>query len=138
MISMLIGTIAGQERDDRLVVDCSGVGYSVAIGKRDRKACEVHGKRVHIHCRQVWHEATGPALFGWLSERDRAFFDDLVRLEGIGPARAAAIVDAVDVDDLTALCEQGAKAVSKRLDNVGPKLAERLVAKWGTHAHAAA
>jgi len=49
MISMLIGTVAGQERDrgakvGALVVNCNGVGYSVFVGKRDRKHVEKHGK----------------------------------------------------------------------------------------------
>jgi Holliday junction DNA helicase RuvA len=138
MISMLIGTIAGQERDDRLVVNCNGVGYSVAIGKRDRKACEQHGKLVHVYCRQTWAENGASALFGWLTESDRALFDTLLHLDGVGPGRAAKIVDVVDEDELRALCAQGVKAVSKRIDGVGPKLAASLVAKWGDHAQAAA
>jgi len=131
MISMLIGTIAGQERDDRLVVNCNGVGYSVAIGKRDRAACEQYGKLVHVYCRQTWAEATGPALFGWLSERDRALFDALLKVDNVGPVIAARVVDVVDEDELRALCAQGADAVKKRLHGVGPKTAPRLVAKWG-------
>lgn len=128
---MLIGTIAGQERDDRLVINCNGVGYSVAIGKRDRKACEVYGKQVHVYVRQTWDEANGPSLFGWLSPADRALFDALLKVENVGPVIAARVVDVVGEDELRALCAQGPAAVSKRLHGVGPKTAPRLVAKWG-------
>jgi len=131
VISMLIGTVAGQERDNRLVVNCGGVGYSVHVGKRDRKAVEVHAKAVIVYTRQVWAEALGPSLFGWLSERDRDLFDRLLRVDGIGPSRAAAIVDTVDVDDLDALIVSGdLKTIVKRIDGIGPKIAARLVEKW--------
>lgn len=134
MISMLIGTVAGQERDDRLVVDCNGVGYSVAVGKRDRKAVQVYGKRVTIYARQVWSESMGPALFGWLSERDRAFFDRVVKVEGFGPGRAAKVVDALDEDDLRAAIEtpDAAKTIAKRVDGIGVFLAARLVTTFTT------
>lgn len=131
MISLLIGTVAGQERDDRLVVNCGGVGYAVHVGKRDRKAIEVHGRAVTIYARQVWSETLGPTLFGWVTERDRNFFDRILKVDGIGPKRAAALVDAFDVDDFDSLIgTTDVKAIAKRLDGVGPKTVEKLKAEW--------
>lgn len=131
MISLLVGTVAGQERDDRLVVACGGVGYSVHVGKRDRKAVEVYGKAVTVYARQVWNEALGPSLFGWLNERDRDFFDRLLKVDGIGPKRAVALVDAFDVDDFNEIITTGdTRVIAKCLDGVGAKTIEKLKAEW--------
>lgn len=120
---MLIGTIAGQERDDRLVVACAGVGYSVTVGKRDRKHVEVPNKAVTIYARQTWDEANGPQLFGWLNERDRALFDRLVKVQGVGPKGASRVVDVFDIDDLLVT---SAAEIARRCDGIGKVLAFRI------------
>ncbi len=131
MISMLIGKICGQERKDSdVVVDCNGVGYTVKIGKRDASHVAVHGKPVTLYCRQVWSEAQGPSLFGWLNEVDREFFDQLRKIQGVGPGVAAKIVGCIDLEDFNTLLDSPPKVIAKRLDGVGEVLAKRLVEEW--------
>lgn len=131
MISMLIGTVAGQERDGRLVVSCAGVGYSVMIGKRNAKAVEVHGKAVCVYVRQTWSETAGPALHGWLDEADRALFDRLCKVENIGPSRAAKIVDVLDTASLQVFVKSDAKKLSTYVEGLGPVGAKKIIEAWG-------
>ena len=128
MISILIGTIAGQERDGRYVVECGGVGYLVTTCKRDDLHKLAHGRGVTLYVRQVWSETAGPSLYGWLGELDRYFFDRLCKVEGMGPGRAAKVVDVFDLDGIKGAAEVlTPKKVALRIDGVGPALATKIV-----------
>lgn len=131
MISMLIGTIAGQERDTvthrgtiagAVVINCCGVGYGVRLGPKDAKAV-AHGKSVTVFCRQVWRENDLPLLFGWFNERDRALFDQLLKINGCGPVTSCNVVDVFDIDELRAA---DPAAIARRVDGVGKVMAQRI------------
>jgi Holliday junction DNA helicase RuvA len=131
MISMLFGTIAGQERDTvthrgtvagAVVVNCGGVGYGVRLGPKDASTVK-HGKSVTVFCRQVFRENDLPLLFGWFNERDRALFDSLLKINGCGPVTACNVVDVFDVDELRAA---DPAAIARRVDGVGKVMAQRI------------
>lgn len=128
MISILIGTVAGQERDTgrtpgAVVVNCGGVGYAVVMGARDLKHVTAN-KPVTIFTRQVWREEKMPLLLGWFHEGARALFDVLLTINGIGPLTAANIAGIYDLDEIRAAT---AADIAKRVDGVGKTLAARVV-----------
>lgn len=124
MLSMIIGTVCGQERNGDLVVSAGGVGYSVRVPRRTLDAVGVYGKSVTLYCRQVWSESLGPSLYGWVDEEDRHTFDMLLTIDGVGPVMAARIVGAgLDIEKVTE------KDLTK-IDGVGKIIAGRVVADW--------
>ena len=124
MISMIIGTVCGQERNGDIVVNASGVGYSVRTSRKVLDAVGVYGRTVTLYCRQVWSEALGPSLYGWTDEMDRHTFDLLLTIDGVGPVMASRIVGGVDHLDVAT------EKDLMKIDGVGKIIAGRVAAEW--------
>jgi Holliday junction DNA helicase RuvA len=66
-------------------------------------------------------------LFGFIDQRDRSLFRTLIKVNGVGPKLAIAILSGMEADDI-ARCvrENNVKALTK-VPGIGAKTAERLV-----------
>src|SRR5690606_16425155 len=66
-------------------------------------------------------------LYGFLTQRERAVFRELVRIAGIGPRTALAVLSGMTADELIeAVARQGAARLT-RVPGIGKKTAERLL-----------
>ncbi|MGV8403528.1 Holliday junction branch migration protein RuvA, partial [Pseudomonas aeruginosa] len=64
-------------------------------------------------------------LYGFIGKRDRDFFRELIRLNGVGPKLALALMSSLEVDELVrAVSAQDTSALTK-VPGVGKKTAER-------------
>ena len=126
MIAHLRGTVA-ERGVDAAVIDVGGVGYAVTAHRRRPCArCPQLGRErhaVHLHPRSAdrpWQ------LFGFADADERAVFEALLAVQGVGPKVAVAILSGLPVGELVRAISGGDVARLTQIRGVGRKIAERL------------
>ena len=125
MIGRLTGRLA-QKAPDQVVLDVGGVGYLVHIPLStfyDLPEMESPASLwVHTHVRE-----DTLALYGFLTERERALFLMLLSVTGIGPRVALTVLSGIPpVELVEALRSQDVRRLVA-VPGVGKKTAERMV-----------
>jgi len=110
--------------ESEAVIDVNGVGYLVGMGGQ-ALARLTQGAEVEIHI-ETYVREDAFKLWGFLSERERAWFARLQLIQGVGAKAALAILDALGVDELESAAALGDAAAFGTARGVGPKLAARL------------
>jgi len=125
MIAYLRGTVRFK-RASRVVIDAGGVGYDVNIPVSTFYTLEKEGREaaLHIHT-HVREDAI--ALYGFKTEREKALFEKLINVSGVGPRLAVTILSGLDLDELIAALRKGDLVSLTHIPGVGRKTAERLV-----------
>jgi Holliday junction DNA helicase RuvA len=125
MIARIEGTLR-EKAPTRVVVDVGGVGYELLVSLSTYTALPDESKtvalRVHTHVRE-----DALLLFGFHSERERVVFELLIRISGVGPKLAQAILSGIAPEALVEAVRAGDVAALRAVPGVGPKTAERIV-----------
>jgi len=66
-------------------------------------------------------------LYGFSDKKERALFRELIRISGIGPKVALAVLSGMDSDGLIRAIHNGDVVMLTKLPGIGKKTAERLV-----------
>ena len=123
MIGWLQGSLHSRD-EDRLIVAVSGVGYVVHVplgaGAHLELASEIE-LHVHTHVRE-----DSLQLFGFETAQALETFETLIKVSGVGPKLAQAILGSLDPDALASAIDMGDIAVLKKVPGVGKRVAERL------------
>lgn len=125
MIVRLSGTLVSRQPPS-LVVDVHGVGYEVEAPLNVFDRLPADGEDLSILTHMVVKE-DAHTLYGFLSEADRKLFRELLKVSGIGPRLALAILSGVSGDDFALMVEAGDSQALTRLPGIGKKTAERLI-----------
>ena len=125
MIVRLSGILI-QRQPPALVVDVHGVGYEVEAPLNVFDRLPADGEPLTILTHLVVRE-DAQILYGFLSEADRSLFRELLKVSGIGPRLALAILSGVSGDDFALMVESGDAQALTRLPGIGKKTAERLI-----------
>lgn len=125
MIGRLTGTLA-EKNPPQVLVDCHGVGYEVDVPMSTFYNLPHVGERVvlltHLVVREDAH-----LLFGFLTAEERDTFRQLLKISGVGPRVALAILSGLSVQELAqAVTLQEAGRLVK-VPGIGKKTAERLL-----------
>jgi Holliday junction DNA helicase RuvA len=125
MISRLTGILAAK-RAPQVLIDCNGVGYEADVSMTTYYQLPEVGEQVSIWTHLVVRD-DAHILIGFKAESERLLFRQLIRINGVGPKLALAILSGID-DQQFALCvTNGDVAMLTRLPGVGKKTAERLI-----------
>ena len=125
MIGFLKGTV--EELTESLaVVDVNGVGYEVNIGSGT--ASEISNIKDEIKLFTYMSvKEDSMTLFGFLHKEELELFKLLIKVNGIGPKGAQAILSVMSVSDLRfAILTGDAKSIS-RAPGIGGKTAQKLI-----------
>jgi len=125
MIGRLTGTLA-EKSPPRLLVDVNGVGYEVDVPMSSFYNLPALGERVTLLTHFVVRE-DAQILFGFLTHDERATFRLLVKISGIGPRTALAILSGLSVNELAQAVSLQDSARLVKLPGIGKKTAERLL-----------
>jgi Holliday junction DNA helicase RuvA len=125
MISHLRGTLL-EKHPNQVVVDVGGVGYEVTIPVSAYSSLPEKGAEVRLHVYTHVREDT-LALFGFVSAGDKALFEKLITVSGIGPKLAVTALGGLTAPDLAAAIRSGSVEQLVRIPGVGKKTAERMV-----------
>ena len=125
MIVFVEGELLAKQTDS-VVVLCSQLGYEIKSTPRLLHSLPSVGERVRLHTHLLVREDEH-SLYGFSSAQERELFLLLMRVSGIGPKLALAMIGAQEPDALVlAIKTQDAKALSA-LPGIGKKTAERLI-----------
>jgi Holliday junction DNA helicase RuvA len=111
----------------RVLLDVAGVGYElqIPIGTFYALSAAPSGRaslHVHTHLRQ-----DSLQLFGFATEAERASFERLIGISGVGPRLALAILSGIGVDELHRAVREEDRARLCKIPGVGRKTAERVL-----------
>ena len=109
------------------VIDCSGVGYKLTVSQiTSESLASSVGKRVKLFTYLAVRE-DGIELFGFGSDEERACFNRLTSVSGVGPKAAMSILSIMTPADLAAaICTENTKAIAKA-SGIGGKTAARII-----------
>ena len=125
----MIGQLRGRltdKRPNQVLVDVAGVGYLVQVPLSTYAALgELHTEvtlLIHTHVRE-----DALSLYGFLSSREKHFFEMLLSASGVGPSLALKILSGMSVEELVPAIRGGDLARLTKIPGVGRKTAERIV-----------
>src|SRR6267143_1123239 len=122
MIGQLRGRLA-EKRPNQVLVD---VGYVVQVPLSTYAALgELHTEvtlLTHTHVRE-----DALALYGFVSSREKHFFEMLLSASGVGPALALKILSGMSVEELVPAIRGSDLARLTKIPGVGRKTAERML-----------
>ena len=125
MIGQLRGRLA-EKRPNQVLVDVGGVGYLVQVPHSTYAALgELHTEVTLLIYTHVREDTL--ALYGFVSAREKHFFELLISASGVGPALALKILSGMSVEELIPAIRGGDLARLTRIPAVGRKTAERMV-----------
>ena len=125
MIGRIHGTLVHVNPPD-ILVDAHGVGYEISVPMSTLYDLPPAGQPVTLVTHLVVRE-DAQLLYGFLTEGERTAFRALIKVSGIGPRMALAVLSGLSVDDLSrAVAEQETGRLT-RVPGVGRKTAERLL-----------
>ncbi len=125
MIAHLRGTLLATA-PGRAVVDCHGVGYDVTVSMNTFTQLPEAGQEVSLFIYTYVREEQ-IALYGFHLSEEKALFEKLLSVSGIGPKLAVNILGGMNTRDLVAAIRGGDAAKLTRMPGVGKKTAERMV-----------
>lgn len=125
MISFLEGKLA-EKHAGRAVVSVGGVGYEVLIPASTAGKLPATGKPARLFTRlHVRDDAM--VLFGFATQDERALFDLLVTVTGVGPKVALSFLSVLSPDSLRRAVASGDVGALTVVPGVGKKVAQRVL-----------
>ena len=125
----MIGRLAGllvEKNPPHLLIDCHGVGYEVDVPMSTFYNLPAAGERVTLLTHLVVRE-DAQLLYGFGTAAEREAFRHLIRISGIGPRMALAVLSGMSVSELAqTVASQQAGRLTK-IPGIGKKTAERLL-----------
>ncbi|KPY08101.1 Holliday junction ATP-dependent DNA helicase RuvA [Pseudomonas savastanoi pv. nerii] len=125
MIGRLRGSLA-EKQPPHLVLDVNGVGYELEVPMTTLYRLPHVGETVTLHTHLVVRE-DAHLLYGFYEKRERELFRELIRLNGVGPKLALALMSGLEVDELVRCVQAQDASALTRIPGVGKKTAERLL-----------
>ena len=125
MIGQIKGIIIAKQAPD-LLVDVQGIGYEVLVSLGTFFEIPEIGSAVTLHTHFVVRE-DAQLLFGFATLEERALFRQLIKVNGVGPKMALAILSGMSAGEFALAVHNNDIATLVKLPGVGKKTAERLV-----------
>ena len=125
LIGRLRGTLA-EKQPPHMILDVNGIGYEVEVPMTTLYRLPAVGEPVTLHTHLVVRE-DAQLLYGFAEKRERELFRELIRLNGVGPKLALALMSGLEVDELVRCVQAQDTSVLVRIPGVGKKTAERLL-----------
>jgi len=125
MIGRLQGKVVEKQAPD-LLVDVQGVGYEVLVSLNTFFDIPEVGAVVTLHTHFVVREDI-QQLYGFTKLSERSLFRNLIKVNGVGPKMALAILSGMSANDFAVCVHNNDTAALVKLPGVGKKTAERLL-----------
>lgn len=125
MISRITGTLI-EKSALHIVVDCHGLGYSLALPMSTFEKLPEEGTVIHLFTEHIFKEDI-QLLFGFSTLEEREIFRELIKINSIGPKLALAILSTFSITELYQVIENNDVIRLTSVPKVGKKTAERLL-----------
>ena len=125
MIGRLTGTLADKS-PPQLLIDVNGVGYEVDVPMSSFYNLPALGERVTLLTHFIVRE-DAQILFGFLTHDERQTFRLLIKITGVGPRMALALLSGLSVSELAQAVARQETGRLVKVPGIGRKTAERLL-----------
>ena len=125
MIGRLTGTLADKS-PPQLLIDVNGVGYEVDVPMSSFYNLPALGERVTLLTHFIVRE-DAQILFGFLTHDERQTFRLLIKITGVGPRMALALLSGLSVGELAQAVARQETGRLVKVPGIGRKTAERLL-----------
>lgn len=125
MIGRLTGTLL-EKHPPQVLVDVHGVGYEVDVPMSTFYNLPAVGEKLSLYTHFSVRE-DAQQLYGFLTTKEREVFRLLIRISGVGPKLALAVLSGLSVDELAQAVTLQETGRLTRIPGVGKKTAERLL-----------
>ena len=125
----MIGRISGillEKNPPQVLVDANGVGYEIDVPMSTFYGLPKTGDKVALFTHLVVRE-DAQLLYGFGTEAERATFRTLLKVSGVGPKVALAVLSGMSVNDLAEAVAMQESGRLTRVPGIGKKTAERLL-----------
>ena len=125
----MIASVRGEvivRRPDHVVVECSGVGYRLAVSANTLRSVPAAGSEALLHTHPVMRD-DGMHLFGFGSESERELFLMLIGVQSVGPKVALAVLSGGTPRELLNAIASGDSARFQAVPGIGKRTAERII-----------
>ena len=124
MIGRLRGTLI-RKQPNRVIVECSGVGYLCAISLGTYGLLPEEGVEAILHTELILRE-NELSLIGFATLPEQELYRLLVKVDGVGPKLALAALGALPLEDLLQAIRARDIKTLTRIPGVGKKTAEKI------------
>ena len=124
MIAYLTGKLAHKE-PTFVIIDVNGVGYHVSISLNtfsEIKDKEVIKLSTHMHVRE-----DAQILYGFSSEAEKAMFQNLISVNGVGPNTAMVVLSYLPTSELKNAIIREDAGTLQAVKGIGGKTAQRII-----------
>lgn len=125
MIGRLRGIII-EKQPPKVLIDVGGVGYNVFMPMTCFYDLPNNGQEVIVLTHLIVRE-DAQLLYGFNHEQERELFRELIKVNGVGPKLALAILSGMSAKQFIVAVEQSEIKTLVKLPGVGTKTAERLI-----------
>lgn len=125
MIGRLHGKLI-EKTPPQVLVDVGGVGYEVDVPMSTFCNLPAEGSEITLLTHFIVRE-DAQLLYGFTTAAERQTFRALIRISGVGPRIALAVLSGMSTQDLADAVEQGNATLLTRVPGIGKKTADRLV-----------
>ncbi|GAA6173109.1 Holliday junction branch migration protein RuvA [Colwellia sp. KU-HH00111] len=125
MIGRLSGTLA-EKFPPEILIECAGVGYEVTMPMTSIYALPELNEQAIIYTHFVVRE-DAQLLYGFANTTERKLFRLLIKVNGVGPKLALAVLSAMSADQFVSCVAHDDVSGIVKIPGVGKKTAERLL-----------
>jgi holliday junction DNA helicase RuvA len=126
MIGRLAGILLEKKDPPQILVEAGGVGYEVEVPMSTFYNLPANGERVvlltHLVVREDAH-----LLYGFATDPERRAFRQLLKISGVGPRIALAVLSGMSVAELVEAVAAQETGRLVKVPGIGKKTAERLL-----------
>jgi len=125
VIGRLSGTLVEKFLPD-ILIECAGVGYEVTMPMTSIYALPELNEQAVIYTHFVVRE-DAQLLYGFANKTERKLFRLLIKVNGVGPKLALAVLSAMSADQFVSCVGHDDVSGIVKIPGVGKKTAERLL-----------
>ena len=125
----MIGRISGallEKHPPLILVDVNGVGYEIDVPMSTFYILPASGEAVSLYTHLAVRE-DAHVLYGFSTQEERRVFRQLLKISGVGPKLALAVLSGLSIAELAGAVQSGEAGRLTRIPGVGRKTAERLL-----------
>ena len=125
MFNSLTGLITGKY-PQKLFLTTNGIEWDIVMPDTSLDALPHVGEDARVFT-YLQHTDAAMTLFGFASERDRALFFDLLKVDGVGPKSAVKIMSSIALEQLVVALDDGNLAALEKIPGLGKKTAQKML-----------
>ncbi len=125
MIGRLRGTLL-EKLAPEVLIECGGIGYEVTMPMTSIYALPELNEQAIIYTHFVVRE-DAQLLYGFANKQERKLFRILLKVNGVGPKLALAILSGMSAEQFVSCVQHNDLTTIVKIPGVGKKTAERLL-----------